>query len=125
SGGSGFVLFKDAASVDKVLEVKEHKLDGKLLDAKKLKALKGKEPLKRFFILLKNKLKNILEALERLKILNFPWIQKQIRGFCFITYTDKEPVKKLLVSSYHQIGPGKCEIKVAHTGNNKKEEDVL
>ena len=27
----GFVLFKDAASVDKVLELKEHKLGGKLI----------------------------------------------------------------------------------------------
>ncbi|NXA54903.1 HNRDL protein, partial [Nothocercus julius] len=35
------------------------------------------------------------------------------RGFCFITYTDEEPVKKLLESRYHQIGSGKCEIKVA------------
>lgn len=39
------------------------------------------------------------------------------RGFCFITYTDEEPVKKLLESRYHQIGSGKvwklflaCEI---------------
>lgn len=29
------------------------------------------------------------------------------RGFCFITYTDEEPVKKLLESRYHQIGSGK------------------
>uniref|UniRef100_A0A452VH88 RRM domain-containing protein n=1 Tax=Ursus maritimus TaxID=29073 RepID=A0A452VH88_URSMA len=45
-----------------------------------------------------------------LKILNFPWIQKQI---CFITYTDEEPEEKLLESRYHQIVSGKCEIKVA------------
>ncbi|EPY87643.1 hypothetical protein CB1_000231004 [Camelus ferus] len=42
--GFGFVLFKGAASVDKVLELKEHKLDGKLIDPKRAKALKGKEP---------------------------------------------------------------------------------
>lgn len=35
------------------------------------------------------------------------------RGFCFITYIDEEPVKKLLESRYHQTGSGKCEIKVA------------
>ena len=44
------MLFKNATSVDKVLEVKQHKLDGKVLDAKKVKALKGKEPPKRFFV---------------------------------------------------------------------------
>ena len=30
-------------------------------------------------------------------------------GFCFITYTDEEPVKKLLESRYHQIGSGKVK----------------
>ncbi|XP_036281885.1 heterogeneous nuclear ribonucleoprotein D-like [Pipistrellus kuhlii] len=48
SRGFGFVLFKDAARVDKVLEPKEHKLDGKLIDPKRAKALKGKNPPKRF-----------------------------------------------------------------------------
>ncbi|MEJ1276775.1 heterogeneous nuclear ribonucleoprotein D-like [Cricetulus griseus] len=50
SRGFGFVLFKDAASVDKVLELKEHKLDGKLIDPKRAKALKGKEPPKKVFV---------------------------------------------------------------------------
>lgn len=44
----GFVLFKDAAGLDKVWEVKEHKLDDKLIDAQRAKALKGKEPPKMF-----------------------------------------------------------------------------
>lgn len=90
SRGFGFVLFKDAASVEKVrgwascrgggkgcawasdrllcamrvclstlrasicafqvLELKEHKLDGKLIDPKRAKALKGKEPPKKVFV---------------------------------------------------------------------------
>lgn len=44
----GFVLFKDAAGLNKVLEVKEHKLGGKLIDAQRAIALKGKEPPKMF-----------------------------------------------------------------------------
>ena len=44
------MLFKDAASVDKVLELKEHKLDGKLIDPKRAKVLKGKEPPKKVFV---------------------------------------------------------------------------
>lgn len=30
----GFMLFKDASSIDKVLELKAHKLDSKLIDPK-------------------------------------------------------------------------------------------
>ena len=41
---------RGAASVDKVLELKEHKLDGKLIDPKRAKALKGKEPPKKVFV---------------------------------------------------------------------------
>ena len=50
SRGFGFVLFKHAASVDKVLELKEHKLGGKLIDPKRAKVLKGKEPPKKVFV---------------------------------------------------------------------------
>lgn len=45
--GSAFVLFKNAASVDKVLELKEHQWDGQMTDAKSAKAIKGKEPPKK------------------------------------------------------------------------------
>lgn len=46
----GFVLFKDAAGVDKVLKLKEYKLDGKFIDPKMDKSLKRKEsPRKVFF----------------------------------------------------------------------------
>lgn len=41
--------FHDVASIDKVLELKEHELDGKLIDPKQAKILGGKEPKKSFF----------------------------------------------------------------------------
>ncbi len=33
-----------------MLELKEHKLDGKLIDPKRAKAMKGKEPPKKVFV---------------------------------------------------------------------------
>ncbi|XP_038834684.1 heterogeneous nuclear ribonucleoprotein A/B-like isoform X4 [Salvelinus namaycush] len=49
SRGFGFILFKEAASVDKVLEQKEHRLDGRQIDPKKAMAMK-KEPAKKIFV---------------------------------------------------------------------------
>ena len=45
----GFVLFKDATRVDKILELKGQKLDRKLIDPKRTKAFKGKKPIKKGF----------------------------------------------------------------------------
>ncbi|KAM3831986.1 heterogeneous nuclear ribonucleoprotein D-like isoform 3-T3 [Vipera latastei] len=121
SRGFGFVLFKDAASVEKVLELKEHKLDGKLIDPKRAKALKGKEPPKKVFVgglspdTSEEQIKEYFGGFGEIENIELPMDTKtnERRGFCFITYSDEEPVKKLLESRYHQIGSGKCEIKVA------------
>nr|XP_014339885.1 PREDICTED: heterogeneous nuclear ribonucleoprotein D-like [Latimeria chalumnae] len=121
SRGFGFVLFRDSSSVDKVLEMKEHKLDGKLIDPKRAKAMKGKEPPKKVFVgglspdTSEEQIKEYFGAYGEIENIELPIDTKtnERRGFCFITYTEEEPVQKLLENRYHQVGAGKCEIKVA------------
>ncbi|XP_032128024.1 uncharacterized protein LOC116545596 [Sapajus apella] len=86
----------------------------------KKKKKKGKEPPKKVFVgglSLNTSEEQIKEYFGGFGIENIelPMDTKtnERRGLCFITYTDEEPVKKLLESRYHQIASGKCEIKVA------------
>lgn len=121
SRGFGFVLFKDAESVDRVLELKEHKLDGKLIDPKRAKAIKGKEPPKKVFVgglspdTTEEQLREYFGVYGEIESIELPTDTKtnERRGFCFVTFALEEPVQKLLENRYHQIGSGKCEIKVA------------
>eukprot|EP00069_Balaena_mysticetus_P003758 bmy_16925T0 len=122
SRGFGFVLFKDSAAVEKVLQVKEHKLDGRTIDLKRAKAIEVKPPPRRVFVgglnpqLSEEKIREYFGAfgvIENIDLPVSPGTNKR-RAFCFITYTDGKPVKKLLEARYHQIDSGWCEIKIAH-----------
>jgi len=121
SRGFGFVLFKDADAVDRVLELKEHKLDGKLIDPKRAKAMKGKEPPKKVFVgglspeTTEEQIREYFGTYGDIENIELPVDSKtnERRGFCFVTFVEEEPVTKLLENRYHDVGPGKCEIKVA------------
>ncbi|KAM9541112.1 heterogeneous nuclear ribonucleoprotein D-like isoform 1-T3 [Salvelinus alpinus] len=121
SRGFGFVLFRDSESVDRVLELKEHKLDGKLIDPKRAKAMKGKEPPKKVFVgglspdTPEEEIRDYFGAFGDIDSIELPMDTKtnERRGFCFVTYCEETPVQKLLECRYHQVGSGKCEIKVA------------
>ncbi|XP_074529571.1 heterogeneous nuclear ribonucleoprotein A/Ba [Halichoeres trimaculatus] len=120
SRGFGFILFKDAASVDKVLEQKEHRLDGRVIDPKKAMAMK-KDPVKKIFVggLNPDTSKEVIQEyfgtfgeIETIELPQDPKTEKR-RGFVFITYKDEAPVKKVMEKKFHNVGGSKCEIKIA------------
>ncbi|KAM9348293.1 heterogeneous nuclear ribonucleoprotein A/B-like [Symphorus nematophorus] len=120
SRGFGFVLFKEPASVDKVLEQKEHKLDGRPIDPKKAMAMK-KEPVKKIFVgglnpeATEDTIREYFGAFGEIETIELPIDpkSKKRRGFIFITYKEEASVKKCLEKKYHTIQGSRCELKVA------------
>ncbi|XP_076129685.1 heterogeneous nuclear ribonucleoprotein A/B-like isoform X2 [Alosa pseudoharengus] len=120
SRGFGFVLFKEAASVEKVLQQKEHRLDGRQIDPKKAMAMK-KEPVKKIFVgglnpeTEEEKIKEYFGTFGEIETVELPLDPKseKRRGFVFITYKDESPVKKVLEKKFHHVNGSKCEVKVA------------
>ncbi|XP_023619293.1 heterogeneous nuclear ribonucleoprotein A/B-like isoform X2 [Myotis lucifugus] len=120
SKGFGFILFKDAASVEKVLDQKEHRLDGRVIDPKKAMAMK-KEPVKKIFVgglnpeATEEKIREYFGEFGEIEAVDLPMDPKsnKRRGFVFITFKEEEPVKKVLEKKFHTISGSKCEIEVA------------
>ncbi|XP_023681017.1 heterogeneous nuclear ribonucleoprotein A/B-like isoform X3 [Paramormyrops kingsleyae] len=120
SRGFGFILFKDATSVEKVLEQKEHRLDGRQIDPKKAMAMK-KEPVKKIFVgglnpeTTEEKIREYFGTFGEIETIELPVDPKtnKRRGFVFITYKEEASVKKVLEKKYHNVSGSKCEIKIA------------
>ncbi|MGH0118661.1 UNVERIFIED_CONTAM: hypothetical protein FKN15_027744 [Acipenser sinensis] len=120
SRGFGFILFKEAAGVDKVLEQKEHRLDGRQIDPKKAMAMK-KEPVKKIFVgglnpeTTEEKIREYFGTYGEIESIELPMDPKtnKRRGFAFITFKEESPVKKILEKKYHNVSGSKCEIKIA------------
>nr|AAA68014.1 ribonucleoprotein [Gallus gallus]prf//2109229A RNA-binding protein [Gallus gallus] len=120
SRGFGFRLFKEPGSVEKVLEQKEHRLDGRLIDPKKAMAMK-KDPVKKIFVgglnpeATEEKIREYFGEFGEIEAIELPMDPKtnKRRGFVFISFKEEDPVKKVLEKKFHNVSGSKCEIKVA------------
>uniref|UniRef100_A0A8B9PLC1 Heterogeneous nuclear ribonucleoprotein D n=1 Tax=Apteryx owenii TaxID=8824 RepID=A0A8B9PLC1_APTOW len=124
SRGFGFVLFKESESVDKVMDQKEHKLNGKVIDPKRAKAMKTKEPVKKIFVgglspdTPEEKIREYFGGFGEVESIELPMDNKtnKRRGFCFITFKEEEPVKKIMEKKYHNVGLSKAPVKTGTRG---------
>ncbi|XP_077122120.1 heterogeneous nuclear ribonucleoprotein A/B isoform X4 [Ranitomeya variabilis] len=119
SRGFGFILFKDSSSVDKVLEQKEHRLDGRLIDPKKAMAMK-KDPIKKIFVgglnpeAGEDKIREYFVTFGEIEAVELPMDPKtnKRRGFVFITFKEEDPVKKILEKKFHNVSGSKVKDRV-------------
>uniref|UniRef100_A0A2R9C6P3 Heterogeneous nuclear ribonucleoprotein A/B n=1 Tax=Pan paniscus TaxID=9597 RepID=A0A2R9C6P3_PANPA len=118
--GFGFILFKDATNVEKVLDQKEYRLDVRVIDPKKAMAMK-QDPVKKIFVeglnpeATEEKIREYFGEFGEIEAIEIPVDPKlnKRQGFVFITFKKEEPVKKVLEKKFHTISGSKREITVA------------
>ncbi|XP_060524148.1 RNA-binding protein squid isoform X2 [Cylas formicarius] len=116
SRGFAFIVFKDAASIDKVTAISEHTINNKKVDPKKAKARHGKifvggltpelsdDDIKQYF----GQFGSIIEV-----EMPFDKIKNQRKAFCFITFESEQVVNELLKSPKQTIKDKEVDVKKA------------
>uniref|UniRef100_A0A182JKK8 RRM domain-containing protein n=1 Tax=Anopheles atroparvus TaxID=41427 RepID=A0A182JKK8_ANOAO len=116
SRGFAFIVYKNAASIDKVVAVADHILNNKKVDPKRAKARHGKifvggltteisdDEIRSFF----GQFGTIVEV-----ELPFDKQKNQRKGFCFITYDSMQVVNDLLKTPKQTIAGKEVDVKKA------------
>lgn len=116
SRGFGFIVFKEAEAIDRVVSAGEHKVNNKTVDAKKAKARQGKifvggltseisdEDIKTFF--------GQFGTIANLE-LPFDKQKNQRKNFCFVTYDSEQVVNDLLKTPKQTINGKEVDVKKA------------
>lgn len=121
SRGFGFVLFEDSSTVVKVLQVKDHKVDGKKVEFKRAEAIESQFPIKKIFVgglnprMSEEKIRSYFGTFGQIEAIELPLCSdtKKRRAFGFIKYMEEKPVRKVLETRFHYIGSSRCEVKMA------------
>lgn len=126
--GFGFVLFKDNATVEKVLQIQEHIVCGRKIELKRAKVMESKFCPRKVFVgglsprMPEEKIREYFGTFGVIENIELPVCPKtnERRAFCFVSYTEETPVRKVLEAKYHFIGSGRCEVKIALRNPNLK-----
>ncbi|CAG2250811.1 HNRNPABD [Mytilus edulis] len=126
SRGFGFVVFKLASVVDKVLEEKEHKLNGRTIDPKK--ANPRREVVKKIFVgkcdpsTEESEIKEYFSKFGKVEKVELPFDKQkdQRRGFVFVEFDSEKAVEKVLNETAHKMGSQEFDVKKATPTNQSK-----
>ncbi|KAF6390323.1 hypothetical protein mRhiFer1_007897 [Rhinolophus ferrumequinum] len=130
--GFGFVLFKDKATVEKVLQIQEHIVCGRKIELKRAKVMESKFCPRKVFVgglnprMPEEKIREYFGTFGVIENIELPVSRRtnERRAFCFISYAEETAVRKLLEAKYHFIGSGRCEVKIALRNPNLKPQQM-
>lgn len=121
SRGFGFVTFKDAASVDRVIAEHNHTLQGKTIDPKRAQARGGADGCRKVFVggldpnLTEDKIRDYFNRYGKIDLIEQPFDREKNvkKGFCFITYETGDAVETLCMNQKHHVGGRDVDVKKA------------
>ncbi|XP_018015901.1 RNA-binding protein squid isoform X3 [Hyalella azteca] len=116
SRGFAFLVFNSAETIDKIINVAEHTINGKKVDPKKAKARHGK-----IFVgglkpeLTDDEIKNFFSQYGTIVEVEMPFDKQknQRKGFCFITFEQESVVSDLLKTPKQSINGHQVDVKKA------------
>ncbi|CAK8682731.1 uncharacterized protein LOC143470186 isoform X2 [Clavelina lepadiformis] len=127
SRGFGFVTFRRIMMVDKVMDERPHKLDGRTVTPKRAVSREDSEKpgahatVKKIFVggIKEDTTEPMLrEYFQKFGTVDIVEVMEdrethKKRGFAFVTFADHDPVDKIVSQKYHTINSHNCEVRKA------------